>query len=338
MTWKTVLWLLGCSLVFQDGNAAPADPDPPFVFLSIQGTHVPGETMPLTLEAHAIPAHFNFAVVFEDSDVTTTVATFTPSTAPPAPSEQIISVVIPTVLTASDVSVFISYPGQDSFLFQLLPLSFTTPQSSSIAPTPAPSTTTTSSSIATTPAPSTTTTSTITLVTTRVTTTRKTISIGQLIGGIVGGLGFMLVIGLILFFRLRRISVQNKEVVSPLESRQHGVFSSKNKRLMNSREGDRDASDGPPTKTFRPEADAQEPSAPIHFTSEPLQRIHSTLSNTRNGIPDRLNNSSQNYLERNRMIREFRHQDSGWRNPTITQDDQDYVSEVVELPPCYALE
>ncbi|KAF5379252.1 hypothetical protein D9757_010685 [Collybiopsis confluens] len=150
MTRKTVLWLLGCSLVFQDGNAvAPADP--PFVFLSIQGVHVPGETIPLTLEGHAIPAHFSFAVVFEDSDVTTTVATFTPSTGPSAPSEQVFSVVIPTVLTASDVSVFLSYPGQDSFSLQGLPLSFSTSQSSPIATTPAPPTpsTTTTTPIST---------------------------------------------------------------------------------------------------------------------------------------------------------------------------------------------
>ncbi|KAF5379279.1 hypothetical protein D9757_010691 [Collybiopsis confluens] len=166
---------------------------------------------------------------------------------------------------------------------------------------------------------------------------QKTINIGQLVGAIMGGLGFILIIGLVLFCRLRRrriLPLRPRGIVSPFVSRQTGILSPRNKRVMESRQGD--ASDGPTaTPNVPPVANIPGPSVPIQSSSGTLRNIHSILSHTRNSIVERLYNSSQQHSRRNRRIREFRHQDSGWRDLASTRDQTSNSSEVIELPPEY---
>ncbi|KAF5379277.1 hypothetical protein D9757_010693 [Collybiopsis confluens] len=174
-------------------------------------------------------------------------------------------------------------------------------------------------------------------------THRVTIDIGQLIGGIMGGLVFILLIGLVMFCRLRnrRKLLQlsealrsSHEVVTPFVIREPILYS-KEKQLEEVHE----ASDHLSSSSNAPDRvmDTFGSPEPTQPPNRPLQRIHSILSNTGNSITGLLANSFQGGLgpQRSRRMREFHHQDSGWRDPISTRDQEPSTSEVVEFPPEY---
>ncbi|KAF5377994.1 hypothetical protein D9757_009844 [Collybiopsis confluens] len=172
---------------------------------------------------------------------------------------------------------------------------------------------------------------------------RVTIDIGQLIGGIMGGLVFILLIGLVLVYRLRqrRKSPQlsgalrsSHEIVTPFVFRVP-ILCSKRKELEEIQEAPDHliSSSNAPNRVM----DTLESVRPTQAPNRPLQRIHSILSSTGNSITGLLANSFRGGLgpQRSGRIREFHHQDSGWRDPISIRDQEPSTSEVVEFPPEY---